>query len=59
VEDDGVGFSRKLKSKAGMGLQNMEARAGMIGASLDIRPRKQGGTVVICRLRHPAEEGKR
>ena len=59
VEDDGVGFSRKLKSKAGMGLENMEARAGMIGASLDIRPRKQGGTEVICRLRHPAEEGKR
>ena len=55
VEDDGVGFSRKVNRKAGMGLQNMQARAGIIGALLDIRPRKEGGTVVSCRLRAPAE----
>jgi PAS domain S-box-containing protein len=59
VEDDGVGLPRRPRRKAGMGLQNMKARAGMIGASLDIRPRKQGGTVVTCRLRGPAEKSKR
>jgi len=41
-----------------MGLHNMEARASMIGASLDIRPVRQGGTLVTCRLRAPAENSK-
>ena len=60
VEDDGVGFPPKpRRSKAGMGLQNMQARAGIIGASLEIRPGKQGGTVVACRLRSPAQTPRR
>jgi len=58
VEDDGVGFPRKPRREAGMGLHNMEARASMIGASLDIRPVRQGGTLVTCRLRAPAENSK-
>jgi PAS domain S-box-containing protein len=60
VEDDGVGFPRKpRRRKAGMGVQNMQARADIIGASLDIRPGKQGGTLVTCRLRSPAQNIKR
>lgn len=60
VEDDGVGFPRKpRRRKAGMGVQNMQARAGIIGAALDIRPGKQGGTRVTCRLRSPAQSTKR
>ena len=58
VEDDGVGLPRKVNKKAGMGLQNMQARAGIIGAALYIRPRKDGGTVLTCRLRAPAETSK-
>jgi signal transduction histidine kinase len=49
VENDGVGFPRKLPAAGGMGLSNMKARANMIGASLDIRRGKRGGTVVACR----------
>jgi len=58
VTDDGVGFPRKVKRKAGMGLQNMQARAAIVGAVLEIRPRKQGGTLVTCRLEAPEEESK-
>ena len=59
VEDDGVGFPRQPRRRtAGMGVQNMQARAGIIGASLDIRPGKQGGTLVTCRLRSPAQDIK-
>ena len=59
VEDDGVGFPRKpRRRKAGMGLQNMQARADIIGALLDIRPGKQGGTRVTCRLPRPAQNTK-
>jgi PAS domain S-box-containing protein len=49
VENDGVGFPRKLPAAGGMGLSHMKARANMIGASLDIRRGKRGGTVVACR----------
>ena len=54
VENDGVGFPRKTESKGGMGLSNMKARAGIIGAALDIRRGKGGGTVVACRLERTA-----
>ena len=37
VFDDGVGLPRTLERKGGMGLQNLNARASLIGASLDIR----------------------
>jgi signal transduction histidine kinase len=59
VQDDGVGFPGKpRRRKAGMGVQNMQARADIIDASLDIRPGKQGGTRVTCRLRSPAQDIK-
>jgi signal transduction histidine kinase len=54
VESDGERFPRKARSGGGMGLSNMKARAGIIGASLDIRPGKRGGTVVACRLERRA-----
>jgi PAS domain S-box-containing protein len=54
VENDGVGFPRKAESKGGMGLSNMKARAGIIGAALDVRRGKRGGTVVACRLEQTA-----
>ena len=37
VKDDGVGLPESLDLKGGMGLSIMNYRAGMIGASLDIR----------------------
>ncbi len=48
VKDDGIGFPEKLESSAGMGLNIMNYRAKMIGASLDIRRGAGGGTIVLC-----------
>jgi signal transduction histidine kinase len=52
ITDDGTGFPDKLKSKAGMGLQIMRYRAGMIGASLEIQRANGKGTAVVCVLKH-------
>ena len=49
VKDDGVGLPR-TPGKAGMGLDNMQTRARIIGGRLDIRRRKLGGTTVSCEL---------
>ena len=54
VQSDGVAFPRRAGRRGGMGLRNMKARAGIIGALLDIRPRQGGGTVVACRLQRRA-----
>jgi signal transduction histidine kinase len=51
IMDDGVGFPRELQNNAGMGLQIMKYRAGMIGASLEIKPAKGKGTEVVCVFR--------
>ena len=48
VKDDGVGFPADLESGPGMGLNIMNYRAKMIGASLDIRRGAGGGTIVLC-----------
>jgi signal transduction histidine kinase len=49
VKDDGVGIGRRW-SKRGLGLHNMETRARLIGGQLEVRRRKQGGTLVSCRV---------
>jgi PAS domain S-box-containing protein len=49
VEDDGVGLSNvNWRQATGMGLHIMEYRARTIGATLDIGPGRQGGTLVSC-----------
>ncbi|MDH4028662.1 MAG: HAMP domain-containing protein, partial [Nitrospirota bacterium] len=48
IRDDGTGISEAGGSRRGMGLQVMNYRAGMIGASLDIRRHSSGGTLVTC-----------
>ena len=49
IEDDGVG-KRCDWRQGGMGLHIMRYRARSIGASLEVSPGLQGGTVVRCRL---------
>ena len=51
VRDDGVGFPQPPPKNRGMGMWIMNHRAGMIGASLDVRCPVEGGTVVSCALR--------
>jgi PAS domain S-box-containing protein len=48
VEDDGVGIPPDSESSKGMGLRIMAFRAGVIGASFEVKTRAGGGTVVRC-----------
>jgi PAS domain S-box-containing protein len=48
IKDDGCGIPQPLPQTGGMGLRTMRYRAGIIGATLEIRPGAGGGTEVIC-----------
>ena len=50
VQDDGVGFPERLPKSSGMGLRIMRYRAGMIGGSIVVERRAQGGTEVRCSI---------
>jgi signal transduction histidine kinase len=50
VTDDGVGFQNEPKLKQGLGFHIMSYRARSIGAHLEIKSRKKGGTCVACYL---------
>jgi PAS domain S-box-containing protein len=54
VEDDGGGFDPEAAGKAnlsgGVGLRSMRERAEMLGGSLRVAPRPEGGTTVEVRL---------
>ena len=55
IKDDGVGFQRPAGQHAGVGLQIMNYRAGIIGGNLEIRREHPRGTMVICHF--PMIEG--
>lgn len=59
VQDDGVGISNTSPSSSGMGLRIMEYRSSMIGASLQIKNRNDGGTCVEVNLPVIHEESKK
>jgi PAS domain S-box-containing protein len=48
IKDDGSGFAPVEAGRTGMGLRVMHYRARMIGATLSVRQRKQGGVIVTC-----------
>jgi PAS domain S-box-containing protein len=48
VLDDGIGLGDKRVPGPGMGLRIMDYRAGLIGATLQIASRENGGTSVNC-----------
>ena len=50
VRDNGAGFAQQTAPSKGLGLRIMSYRAQKIGASFDIRPAEEGGTVVTCTL---------
>jgi len=53
VQDDGCGLAAK-RSTHGAGMRNMRLRARAIGATLEVRRRNDGGTIVRCTLREVA-----
>jgi PAS domain S-box-containing protein len=68
VADNGIGVPRAIiqgikqgfaisptrpgNKPPGIGLQTMHFRARVIGGSFDVTPRKGGGTVITCTIRH-------
>jgi len=48
VSDNGSGMPSGARDGAGMGLKIMEYRARMIGGSVEVAPRRSGGTRVHC-----------
>jgi signal transduction histidine kinase len=49
IENDGLDFPAEFEVRGtGMGLQIMDHRADIIGATLDIHKGPEGGTIVIC-----------
>ncbi|MHC4581538.1 MAG: sensor histidine kinase, partial [Planctomycetota bacterium] len=55
VVNDGLAFPEELEARGtGMGLQIMNHRADIIGASLDVRKAPKEGTIVACKFRKHA-----
>jgi two-component system sensor kinase FixL len=50
IRDDGVGLPVNLDQTVGIGLRIMQHRAGLIGATLNVRPADGGGTEVLCEV---------
>jgi len=50
IKDDGAGLAQPPGESAGMGLRIMRYRAGMIGATVLLEPRRTGGAAVLCLL---------
>ncbi len=50
VRDDGAGLPSPLPVGPGMGLRIMNYRARMIGATLEIHSKPNGGTEVVCQF---------
>ena len=53
VSDDGRGFPEKLPEPPGLGLRLMAHGASLIGGKLAIARKRDGGTLVICKLNKP------
>jgi len=50
ITDDGLGLRGPRRDTQGMGLQTMSYRARVINGTLDVRPGKHGGTIVLCSM---------
>ncbi|MBI2478885.1 MAG: PAS domain S-box protein, partial [Planctomycetia bacterium] len=50
VLDNGIGIDVQRESGPGMGLRIMDYRAGLIGATVQVAPGKDGGTMVNCKV---------
>lgn len=60
VRDDGCGIESggPARTNGGMGLGIMRYRAQSVGATIEIRPRKKGGTTVQCTWKKPHESAE-
>jgi PAS domain S-box-containing protein len=58
ITDDGSGIADRNETTDGLGLKIMQYRAGMIGASCEIKLCPEGGTQVICNYKDHVCEGQ-
>ena len=59
IKDDGTGLPVESRRGRGMGLRIMQYRAGVIGGSLVVQRDLNGGTSVVCSLRHPSSSDRK
>jgi len=50
VSDDGCGFPQKIPAPPGLGLRLMAHGASLIGGKLSVSRKREGGTLVTCKL---------
>ncbi len=50
IKDNGRGLSECESASSGIGLRTMQYRASLLGGHLSFKPRRGGGTEVLCRL---------
>jgi len=50
VQDDGTGITEEEIDREGAGLRIMRYRSALIGASLQVKPAEEEGTIVCCSL---------
>ena len=56
ITDDGVGMGdTRPNARAGIGMQTMRYRAGLIGAQLSVDNRPEGGLAVVCIVPAPRD----
>jgi PAS domain S-box-containing protein len=48
IKDDGVGIPQEWRKAKGMGLRIMQYRAAMVGGTLTVQQRSEGGSLVAC-----------
>lgn len=58
IKNNGFNFPEMIEKNKGMGINIMKYRAGMIGASLDIRNDIDGRTIVVCSFQNKNYKGE-
>lgn len=56
IHDNGKGFPKNWRENAGMGMKIMQFRARLVGATLEVYDRSDGGTVLRCTI--PKKESR-
>ncbi len=58
IADDGSGLPAGARESGGMGLNIMQYRAWIVGASLQVQDNPGGGTLVTCNIRKAGEDDR-
>jgi PAS domain S-box-containing protein len=56
ITDDGIGIPDDIENRRGMGINIMNYRAWLIGATLDIRKNDGGGSTVTCAIKYMGKD---